>query len=248
VRNAGARESTADLLAFVDGDCVVQPEWLSDAINALRDPAVGLVGGGYVPNPAGTWIERCWTTSVAAPARTTAALPGGSMILRRATFEAVGRFDESLSAGEDDELCYRVRQAGLAVWSLPRCYVTHLGYPATLGAVAQRQIWHGASQLYVAESILDSQLLMTHLALVSALALIAAAVLGSARGVLGSAFLLLIPVMVLATRRASGRRPWLPTLMQLVPVGLFFYLGRAIGLVKNYWRLLARGLGRRKPA
>jgi len=45
-RNAGFRNSTGDIIAFIDDDCVAVPDWLKNIeIPFIRDPNVGAVGG-----------------------------------------------------------------------------------------------------------------------------------------------------------------------------------------------------------
>ena len=45
-RNAGIKNSTGDIIAFTDDDCVPDKEWLHYLeLPFLRDPAIGMVGG-----------------------------------------------------------------------------------------------------------------------------------------------------------------------------------------------------------
>lgn len=237
VRNAGASQSEGEIIAFVDGDCVVDRKWLIAAVDALRCKSVGIAGGGYVPNPAGSWIEAAWASSKRHPRRTVDALPGGSMVFRRQVFDEIGGFNERLSAGEDDDICCRVRSQGLAVVCLPECYVTHLGYPSTIRGVAKRQIWHGSNQLDVAESLADRQLLLTHLFLVGLLFGLPAALFGRLYLATAAFALCCIPVFVMAYTKARQRRRTVLRFIQMIPIAGAFYLGRCIGLIKNYWAI-----------
>ena len=49
-----------------------------------------------------------------------AAACGGNSLVRADAFEAVGGFDARLIAGEEPELCARLRQAGWKIWRLRR--------------------------------------------------------------------------------------------------------------------------------
>ena len=50
-KNAGMRESRADLVAFLDDDVVVAPDWPEKVIASFERPEVGLVSGpGLVPD------------------------------------------------------------------------------------------------------------------------------------------------------------------------------------------------------
>lgn len=45
-RNAGIRNTTGDIVAFIDDDCVADEDWLKYIeIPFIRDPNVGVVGG-----------------------------------------------------------------------------------------------------------------------------------------------------------------------------------------------------------
>ena len=239
VRNRGAWESTSDVLAFIDGDCVVFPTWLTGGLRALKDENVGIVGGQCLPNPQGTWVEKAWaSSSISQHPKEVQTLPGASMIMRRKIFEKVGGFSEDLSAGEDDDICHKVSGLGLRILSLPECSVIHLGYPRTLLEVARRQVWHGGSQLDVAQSVLDRQLFLTHAFACGLASLLVTLAWPSAWTLaLGTAGIG-IPTLALAVKKSRGRTHPLSTLTRMIPVALFFYFGRAFGLVQNYGRLL----------
>lgn len=59
-RNAGIRQSTSDILAFTDDDCIPDENWLHFIeLDFLRDPHIGMVAGRVTPQPDGkTWAER----------------------------------------------------------------------------------------------------------------------------------------------------------------------------------------------
>ena len=45
-RNAGWRDARAEIVAFIDDDCVPSPDWLGSGLDAVRaDPALGVVQG-----------------------------------------------------------------------------------------------------------------------------------------------------------------------------------------------------------
>lgn len=235
VRNAGARASQGELIAFLDADCVAGKRWLAASVARLADPGVGASGGMYLADRHGNWVQRAWATTEAGPTTEGAALPGGSLVLRRETFEAIGGFNETLSAGEDDEICLRVRNRGLRVIADREACVIHLGYPRTLRAVARRQVWHGSHQLDVARSWREPQLLMTH-AFALGMVLLPIFLISGADYLLLATALAAIsgPVLVMAYTRSRNRSNQIMTCLSMIPVGLFFYLGRAAGLLLNY--------------
>lgn len=117
-RNAGwerLREVLPEIqfIQFVDGDCVVVEGWLEAARDRLQQrPELAVVCGRrreLRPHDS-IWnriIDIEWDTAVG-----DALACGGDAMMRVEAFEAVGGFDASLIAGEEPELCVRIRRAG----------------------------------------------------------------------------------------------------------------------------------------
>ncbi len=131
-RNAGYAALAADparapdYVQFVDGDCAVAEGWIAAARAALAaDPGLGIVTGwrAEIHRGASVYNALCdveWRRP-AGPIRTC----GGDMMVRRAAFEAVGGFDPTVIAAEDDEFCLRVGKAGWRLARLPRPMTRH---------------------------------------------------------------------------------------------------------------------------
>jgi GT2 family glycosyltransferase len=123
-RNAGyarLRELVPDLayLQFVDGDCTIAEGWLDSA-------AMFLAGHSDVAAVSGRLRERfpkrsiynmlCdmeWDTPVGE-----ARACGGIAMMRVTAFEAVRGFRDDIIAGEEPELCVRLRASGWRIWHL----------------------------------------------------------------------------------------------------------------------------------
>lgn len=129
-RNAGfdrLRELGApEFVQFVDGDCRVQPGWLeaAEAFLAAR-PAVAVVCGRRreVRPEASIWNRLCdaeWDTPVGK-----AKACGGDALMRVAAVAGAGGYDPGLIAGEEPELCVRLRRAGWEVWRIDREMTLH---------------------------------------------------------------------------------------------------------------------------
>lgn len=120
-RNAGiaALPDDGDFVQFVDGDCSLDPDWIGKAATFLRDnPVVAAVCGRRreIAPEASVYnrlIDREWDT----PAGRTRSC-GGDVLMRRDAFAQVGGFDDRMIAGEEPELCVRLRQAGWQIWRL----------------------------------------------------------------------------------------------------------------------------------
>ena len=102
---------------FVDGDCEVAEGWLDRAKAELeaRPRAAVVCGRRREISPGASIYNRLadleWDTPVGE-----AIACGGDSVVRASAFEAVGGFDPTASAGEEPELCQRLRRAGWSIW------------------------------------------------------------------------------------------------------------------------------------
>lgn len=119
-RNAGLAVLRApEFVQFVDGDCVVDPGWIAAALAgfAAHPAAVVICGRRRERFPAASVYNRLadreWDTPVGL-----AAACGGDALMRFAAVQAVGGYRGELIAGEEPELCLRLRRAGGEVWRI----------------------------------------------------------------------------------------------------------------------------------
>ena len=122
-RNAGLaalREGTPpDLVQFVDGDCILDPAWIPTATAFLADHTdVAVVCGRRreMHPEVSVYNRLCdaeWNTPVGE-----ARACGGDALMRWPALEAVGGYDPTLIAGEEPEMCLRMRRAGWKIWRL----------------------------------------------------------------------------------------------------------------------------------
>lgn len=102
-----------EFVQFVDGDCVVVPGWLEVALMELQAaPDVVVVCGRRREEfPTNSVYNRLcdveWNTPVGE-----AKACGGDSMMRVAAFKKVGGFNPGLIAGEEPELCVRLRKEG----------------------------------------------------------------------------------------------------------------------------------------
>lgn len=122
-RNSGFERLLADrpeleLVQFVDGDCEVVADWIEGAAARLDERAELAVvcGRRRERHPdESVYNALCdmeWDTPVG-----DAKACGGDAMMRVSAFRQVGGFDATLIAGEEPELCFRLREAG---WKIER--------------------------------------------------------------------------------------------------------------------------------
>ena len=109
-RNRGMEQSSGEVIALLDADCLASPEWLDVLAEHYQDPGTHVVGGG-VSFPPGNYWTVCdnvsWFHEVLArtPSGTRPYQPSLNLSLRREVYERVGGMDETFPrpAGEDTE-------------------------------------------------------------------------------------------------------------------------------------------------
>ena len=142
--NDGAALAKGRRLLFLNNDTVPQPGWLDELVaTAERDPAIGIVGsqliygdgtlqesGGIVFSDGSGWNygrsespndpRFCYL-------RETDYVSGAVLMIDKALFEEVGRFDTRYAPAyyEDTDLAFAVRAAGKKVVVAPQARVLH---------------------------------------------------------------------------------------------------------------------------
>lgn len=124
-RNAGYARALevfpeTEFIQFLDGDCELADGWVDAALAALdADPKLAAVCGRRREKfPEATrWngmIDAEWGAAPPGPTKAC----GGDALIRLAALQDVGGYREDLIAGEEPEMCYRMRQKGWRILRL----------------------------------------------------------------------------------------------------------------------------------
>lgn len=141
-RLCGVRSTSGDWVAFIDDDCVLDPDWLAQAAAFARShPHCGGFGGRVIlhweSGPPPQWFRAYgWAfaeTDAGDSAFVRGWLPGAGMVLRRAALVESGwlerpllhdRIGANLVSGGDVEMGLRVARRH-EVWYHPGCRLRH---------------------------------------------------------------------------------------------------------------------------
>lgn len=122
-RNEGYRYvqknlTQVDYIQFVDGDCEIDSGWVQLALNYLtQSPQYAIACGrrAEIDIDRSRYNRFCdieWDTPIG-----DAIACGGDVLIRRTAFEQVAGYCEDLVAGEEPEMCVRLRKLG---WKISR--------------------------------------------------------------------------------------------------------------------------------
>jgi GT2 family glycosyltransferase len=142
-RNTGIRAAAFESLAFTDDDILVTRTWFSTLMDALAaedgrtvvtgrvDVGEAEVPGGFAPSTISDELPRRYRGRIGKDV-----LYSGNMAMTRAAIDEVGGFDEDLGPGarfpgaEDNDLGYRLLEAGYAIVYRPESVASHRSWRA----------------------------------------------------------------------------------------------------------------------
>ena len=154
-RNLAARESKGEIVAFVDSDCRVHPDWLSELVTCFRDRSLAAVGGLVDSELEESALDRYEKVKSSLhlgfrPRRSSGNepffyLPSCNLLVKRRPFLKLGGFREDLHVGEDVDLSWRLRDAGYQIEYRPFGVVYHK-HRNRLKAFCIRRFEYGTSE------------------------------------------------------------------------------------------------------
>ena len=161
-RHQGVLHARGDILAIVDDDMQVPPEFLQAHLDAHQGEAPRVVLGRMRPDSnlaqmpvferfhAGS-LEK-WATSVKSGALKVVGnnLCTGNVSMRREDYLAVGGFDQTLERSEDAELGLRLEKRGVTLTFAEEPYTTHSSDHTQLARWLGRCYRYGLYELRIA--------------------------------------------------------------------------------------------------
>lgn len=158
--NVGAREAAGNILAFLNNDIEVTPQWLSEAVTKLRSAddigAVQCKSMFYdakdIIDCVGLSIDRFNVANIIGRNEKDngqydnlpeiGAFSGGAMLIRKELFKQIGGFDETyFMYFEDVDLSWRLRLSGNKIVPASNSLVYHVG-SASSGIVSPTRVWN----------------------------------------------------------------------------------------------------------
>ena len=151
-RNVGAHAAAGEVLAYTDGDCMADPDWLYYLVGTLLSGPYAGVGGPNVSPPAANWVQACVAAAPGGPNHVLLTdvvaehIPGCNMAFHRWAFDLVGGFNpEYRKAGDDVDFCWRLQNAGQVIAFSASAVVWHYRR-FTLRAFRRQQEGYGEAE------------------------------------------------------------------------------------------------------
>ncbi len=151
-RNTALEASTGEIVAYTDDDTRPDPDWLSHLATAFMNTDYVGVGGPNIPFPNDGPIARSVARAPGGPTHVLLSdteaehIPGCNMAFRKASLEAVGGFDPQFRvAGDDVDVCWRLRERGGRLGFSPGAVVWH-HYRNSVRAYWRQQKGYGKAE------------------------------------------------------------------------------------------------------
>jgi peptidoglycan-N-acetylglucosamine deacetylase len=231
-RHTGVAAARGDLIATVDADTILPPDWLVRAMAAM--PGHDAVGGTPVPDGDVAYLHRRFGLR---PRSVTAAVTvtGSNGLYRREVFDVVS-YDPALREGEDVALNHAMRRRGLPIAVVPGLVARH-EEDKSFGASVRWLFASGRGatrQLLTYREIRQPDVAAGGFVAVAALGLLAAARQRRALGAaLPAAYITAVSVQHVRSRFDTSRSPLTRVAPAVVTDGVLltsYFLGRLAGL------------------
>ncbi|MBT8250464.1 MAG: glycosyltransferase [Acidimicrobiia bacterium] len=160
-RNTGLTAATGDIVAYIDDDAYPDRDWLSHLSRTFINTTHAGIGGPNI-SPAGDgYIHQCVSNAPGNPSHVlindveAEHIPGCNMAFRREALLAIGGFDTQYwSAGDDVDVCWRLRDAGFTLGFSPAAVVWH-HRRGTIRAYLKQQRGYGRAESLLARKWRD---------------------------------------------------------------------------------------------
>jgi len=230
-RNRGIKVATGSLMAFLDSDCVPEPDWLEKLIEPFRHEQVASTTGLVTNPPPSNVYELAYKgTNRVHGSRYAPRLVGGNMCIRRELL-LQHPLDEDLKYGCDEEGIYlRLKAAGHQQILVPEAQVLHDHRFTARTYFRQGKIGGAAAAWLVYKYHLPQRLDLIPFMLAYLSIPLAIIHIGF---VLAPAFFLTVALAALAFNELTRKRKTVWETMRIFPVLIVYYQLRLWGYVTH---------------
>jgi GT2 family glycosyltransferase len=131
-RNTGLEAATGEIVAYIDDDASPDPHWLTYLAATFLSTTHAGVGGPNITPPGDGATAECVANAPGGPIHVLLSdteaehIPGCNMAFRKRALTAIGGFDPQFrTAGDDVDVCWRLRERGWTLGFSPAAMVWH---------------------------------------------------------------------------------------------------------------------------
>jgi len=154
-RNIGIKKAKGDFLLFLDADCLVNPEWISQLLNNYKSNRNQIVGGSFCLEKSVNFWRLCdnlshfYAISSRQKKKQVRDLFSANLSLPRGVIKKVGFFNEKLRIGEDRDFLMRALEAGYPLVLEPAATATHFSNKTTFASILKHSYGWGQHSIGV---------------------------------------------------------------------------------------------------
>ena len=156
LRNRGTAVASGEWLAFIDADVEMPENWLAPLFDIEASGQADVFGLSLHTPAEAPWFATAWQRRASAPAHQAWHgvdwLPSSNLLMRRAWFDKVGGFSETLRTGEDKEFTLRLHKQGARLLSVNDKAALHWGYEMNWREWMGKEMWRQGSHLQLLRS------------------------------------------------------------------------------------------------
>ncbi|MDM8569106.1 glycosyltransferase family A protein [Thiotrichales bacterium HSG1] len=124
-RNTGWKDATNSLILFMDGDTILDHNFLKVALPMFTDTKIAAICGHYREiYPTASIYQRVLDLDWMVPTGIVSSC-GGIVLMRKSVLEEVDGYNPKLIAGEEPEMCQRIIAAGYTVHRIDQPMILH---------------------------------------------------------------------------------------------------------------------------
>jgi GT2 family glycosyltransferase len=131
-RNTGMEAATGEIVAYIDDDARPDPHWLEYIAATFLETSHVAVGGPNIAPEGDGLVAECVANAPGGPVHVLLSdseaehIPGCNMAFRRVALKEIGGFDAQYRiAGDDVDVCWRLREKGWTLGFSPAAVVWH---------------------------------------------------------------------------------------------------------------------------